>query len=167
MAPEALNAVDQHVDRERWSVLYRDAFPRVYRALVVALFDREAALDGLHDAFEEGLRKPPPDRRNMEGWLYRVALRKARRAWRRSARNVTLEFAPSTADGLDSTLDRLEIGRLLTMLTQRQREILVAHYYLGLRHEEIADALGIRSGTVAATINQAITRMRKVVNAGV
>jgi RNA polymerase sigma factor (sigma-70 family) len=155
--------VDQHVDRERWSVLYRDAFPRVYRALVVALFDREAALDGLHDAFEEGLRKPPPDIRNMEGWLFRVALRKARRAWRRSARNVTLEFAPTTSDGLERTLARLEIGRLLTMLTDRQREILVAHYYLGLRHEEIANALGIRPGTVAATINQAITRMRKAV----
>lgn len=27
------------VDRERWSALYRDAFPRVYRALVAALFD--------------------------------------------------------------------------------------------------------------------------------
>jgi RNA polymerase sigma factor (sigma-70 family) len=47
------------------------------------------------------------------------------------------------------------------MLTDRQREVLVAHYYLGLRHEEIADALGIRPGTVAATISQAIRRMRK------
>lgn len=142
-------------------MLYRDAFPRVYRALVAAFLDRDAALDGLHDAFEEGLRKPPGDEGNLEGWLYRVALRKARRVRRHSARIVTLEFAPSIDDGVDRTLDRLEIGRLLAMLTDRQREILVAHYYLGLRHDEIADALGIRPGTVAATINQAITRMRK------
>ena len=163
MPARSLEAVDPSLDRERWAVVYREAFPRVYRALVAALFDRDAALDGLHDAFEEGLRNPPPDQRNLDGWLYRVALRKARRAWRRSARHVTLEFAPAVADPSERTLDRLETGRLLAMLTQRQREILVAHYYLGLRHEEIADALGIRSGTVAATINQAITRMRKVV----
>jgi len=153
--------VERSADRERWSLLYRDAFPRVYRALVAALFDRDAALDALQDAFEEGLRKPPDDDRNIEGWLYRVAVRKARRAWRRSARNVTLEFEPSSPDSADRTLDRLEIGRLLAMLTERQRTILVAHYYLGLRHEEIADALSIRPGTVAATINQGISKMRK------
>jgi RNA polymerase sigma-70 factor (ECF subfamily) len=128
---------------------------------VAALFDREAALDALHDAFEEGLRRPPRDERNIEGWLYRVALRKARRAWRRTARNVSLAAAPTTPDSTDRTLDRLEIGRLLAMLTVRQREILVAHYFLGLRHDEIADLLAIRPGTVAATINQAISRMRR------
>ena len=148
-------------DRERWAVLYRDAFPRVYRALVAAFLDRDAALDGLHDAFEEGLRRPPSDKRNLEGWLYRVALRKARRGWRRSARNVTLEFAPSTDDGIDRTLDRLEIGRLLGMLTDRQRQIVVAHFFLELRHEDIADLLAIRPGTVAATISQAVGKMRK------
>jgi RNA polymerase sigma factor (sigma-70 family) len=153
--------VDLSRDRERWSALYRDGFPRVYRALVASLFDRDAALDALHDAFEEGMRDPPRDDRNVEGWLYRVALRKARRSWRRSARNVTLEFAPTTSDGVDRTLDRLEIGRLLAMLTDRQREILVAHYYLGLRHDEIASLLAIRPGTVAATINQALGKMRK------
>jgi RNA polymerase sigma factor (sigma-70 family) len=47
------------------------------------------------------------------------------------------------------------------MLTERQREIVIAHYFLGLRHAEIADLLAIRPGTVAATINQAISRMRK------
>jgi RNA polymerase sigma factor (sigma-70 family) len=133
----------------------------VYRALVAALFDRDAALDAIHDAFEEGLRRPPSDERNVEGWLYRVALRKARRSWRRSARNVTLAFAPRAPDELALTLDRVEIGRLLAMLSDRQREIVVAHYYLGLRHEEIADILAIRPGTVAATIHQAIARMRK------
>ena len=154
-------AVDHSGDGERWSVLYRDAFPRVYRALVASLFDREAALDALHDAFEEGLRRPPADDRNVEGWLYRVALRKARRAWRRSARHVTLEFAPASPDDTVRTLEQLEIGRLLAMLTQRQREIVVAHYFLGLRHDEIAEMLAIRPGTVAATIHQAIGRMRK------
>jgi DNA-directed RNA polymerase specialized sigma24 family protein len=52
---------------DEWSALYRNAFPTVYRALVAVLFDREAALDAIHDAFEQGLRKPDLDRRNIEG----------------------------------------------------------------------------------------------------
>ncbi len=153
--------MDLERDHQRWAVLYRDAFPRVYRALVAALFDREAALDALHDAFEEGLRSPPPDERNLPGWLYRVALRKARHARGREARHVTLAYAPRTPDAADRTLDRLEVGQLLEMLTARQREIVVAHYFLGLRHDEVATLLGVRPGTVAATIHQAIERMRK------
>ena len=64
---------------DQWGDLYDRAFPQVYRALVAATFDRDRALDGLHDAFEEGLRHPPHDDRNLEGWLYRVALKLAAR----------------------------------------------------------------------------------------
>ena len=53
--------------RERWAELYRRSFPDVYRALVATLLDRELALDALHDAFEEGLRRPPGDDRNLPG----------------------------------------------------------------------------------------------------
>jgi RNA polymerase sigma factor (sigma-70 family) len=64
-------------------------------------------------------------------------------------------------DPTEALLDRLEAGRLLSMLTQRQREIVVAHYYLGLTHAETAHLFGLRPGTVSATIAQALGRMRK------
>jgi RNA polymerase sigma factor (sigma-70 family) len=56
---------------------------------------------------------------------------------------------------------RLEVGQLLALLTERQRAIVVAHYYLGLTQEEIAGALGVRRGTVSATVSQSLARMRK------
>src|SRR5437868_7659132 len=115
---------------ERWAELYDRAFPQVYRALVAATFDRDRALDGLHDAFEEGLRHPPADDRNLEGWLYRVALRETRRGLFRAQRE-TAPVVGRTADDLPALLDRLEVGRLLGLLTERQRAIVVAHYYLG------------------------------------
>ena len=83
------------VDTERWQELYDRAFPQVYRALVAATLDRERALDGLHDAFEEGLRHPPDDGRNLEGWLYRVALRKTRRGIYRSLRETPMTELPA------------------------------------------------------------------------
>ena len=145
---------------ERWGDLYDRAFPQVYRALVAATFDRERALDGLHDAFEEGLRHPPHDDRNLEGWLYRVALRKTRRGLVRARRDVAIG-EPSSTDDIAAVIQRLEVGRLLALLTERQRAIVVAHYYLGLTQEEIAEALGIRRGTVSATVSQSLAHMRE------
>ena len=144
----------------RWAELYDRAFPQVYRALVAATFDRERALDGLHDAFEEGLRHPPRDDRNLEGWLYRVALRTTRRGLVRAQRE-SVRAEATTTDDIAAVLDRLECGRLLALLTERQRAIVVAHYYLGLTQDEIADALDIRRGTVSATVSQSLARMRE------
>ncbi len=148
------------ITAERWSELYDRAFPQVYRALVAATFDRERALDGLHDAFEEGLRHPPPDDRNLEGWLFRVALRTTRRGLFRARREAPIGER-AARDDIAAMIDRLEVGRLLALLTPRQRAIVVAHYYLGLTQEEIAGALGIRRGTVSATVSQSLARMRE------
>ena len=145
---------------QRWGDLYDRAFPNVYRALVAATLDRERALDGLHDAFEEGLRNPPADNRNLEGWLYRVALRKTRRSLLRVFRERPMTEI-SSEDSTLALLQRLEVGRLLVLLTERQRAIVVAHYYLGLSQEEIAEALGVRRGTVSATVSQSLARMRE------
>ena len=145
---------------EGWGQLYDRAFPQVYRALVAATFDRERALDGLHDAFEEGLRHPPAHDGNLEGWLYRVALRKTRRGLFRARREEPIGEG-SSKDEVAAIIQRLEVGRLLALLTERQRAIVVAHYYLGLTQEEIAEALGIRRGTVSATVSQSLAHMRE------
>jgi RNA polymerase sigma-70 factor (ECF subfamily) len=142
-----------------WEELYVESFPRVYRAVLATVRDREAAKDALQHAFLEGLRRPPPRNQNLPGWLFRVAVRKARREPRLLP---LLGFgAREVDDPTEALLDRLEAGRLLSMLTQRQREIVVAHYYLGLTHAETAHLFGVRPGTVSATIAQALGRMRK------
>jgi RNA polymerase sigma factor (sigma-70 family) len=145
------------VSRERWAELYRYSFPKVYRALVATLLNAELAREALHHAFLVGLERPLEDR-NPEGWLYRVALRHARRP---SLRHFPL-LREVRADGPErEVLDRIEVGQLLLLLTQRQRSIVVAHYYLGFTQNEIAEMLEVSRGTVGATISAALTRMRR------
>jgi RNA polymerase sigma-70 factor, ECF subfamily len=142
-----------------WEELYTESFPRVYRAVLATVRDREVAKDAVQQAFLEGLRRPPPREENLAGWLFRVAMRKARR----EPRHLPLiGLGPREVnDPTEELMDRLEAGRLLSMLTRRQREIVVAHYYLGLTHAETARLFGLRPGTVSATIAQALGRMRK------
>jgi RNA polymerase sigma factor (sigma-70 family) len=151
------------VTPERWEAIYRRSFPRVFRALVATLFDGEASRDALQQAFLVGLERPPQDR-NPEGWLYKVALRHARRPSR-----VLTGFLPRPA-GTESDelrlLRRLEVGQLLSLLTERQRSIIVAHYYLGFTQVEIASLLNVSRGTVGATISHALARMRQEASNG-
>jgi RNA polymerase sigma factor (sigma-70 family) len=146
-------------DPERWEVLYRRSFPDVYRAVLGTVFDPEIALDAVQDAFEVGLRRPPADDTNLVGWLYRVAVR---RALRRRLRRPPAMLGADYPDELERSMTRIETKTLLELLTPRQRSIVVAHYFLGLRQEEIAEMFGVRRGTVGATIAHALARMREV-----
>jgi RNA polymerase sigma factor (sigma-70 family) len=149
--------------RGRWEDLYRREFPRVYRAVAAVLRDSDAALDAVHEAFAEGLRRPPADDENLAGWLFRVAVRHARRADHRYRRVIAAHMRRSVVpdqDELHAVLDRIEVDQLLRTLTERQRGIVVAQFYLGLDRAEIARLFGIQPGTVAATLAQAKARLR-------
>ena len=153
--------MDSDSGRRRWSETYRDEFPRVYRALCAVIRNADVARDALHDAFLEGVRTPPARADNLAGWLFRVALRRSRRGpYRSGLRELIESVTPATRDEIADALDRMEVSRLLGMLSERQRAMVVAQYYLGLDQEEIARLFGVRRGTVAATLAQAKARMR-------
>jgi len=149
-------------DELDWERLYRTVYPSVYRALVATLLDADLASDSLQEAFVAGLDRPPLHDTNVAGWLFRVAVRKAVRSRRRpTLRLKDAARVPSERNQVDALLDRLSVGQLLRMLSPRQRSIVVAFFYLDQTQEQIAELLGIRRGTVAATISQALARMRK------
>jgi RNA polymerase sigma-70 factor, ECF subfamily len=149
--------------RDRWEEIYRQEAPTVFRALLATLRDREAARDALHEAFLEGIARPPAHDQNLPGWLFRVALRKSRRGPYRPMLALFGDAVrvPEGPDVVAAALDRMEAGRLLALLTERQRAMVIAQYYLGLPQQDIARLFSVRRGTVAATLAQALLRMRR------
>ena len=142
-------AIEKRMTREEndstaaWETVFRRSYPSVYRALVAELLDAHLA-----------------------GWLFRVALRRARRIRGfglplRLDELVGALREPEIPAETEALLDRLEVGELLRLLTRRQRAVVVGHYYLALTQQEIADALGVRRGTVGATLSQALQHMRR------
>lgn len=153
--------MDSDQNESAWAETYRDEFPRVYRALCAVIRNADVARDALQDAFLEGVRRPPARSDNIPGWLFRVALRRARRGpYQSTLRGLVETLVPAARDEIAEALDRMEVARLLGMLSERQRAMVVAQYYLGLDQEDIARLFGVRRGTVAATLAQAKARMR-------
>ena len=54
----------------------------------------------------------------------------------------------------------LDLADALAELTERQRLVLFLRYYGDLDYRQIAETLGLKPGTIAATIHQAQERLR-------
>lgn len=70
--------------------------------------------------------------------------------------------APSAEYSALTELDRSAVMSALRLLPQRQREVLVLRFYLGLREGQIAATMGITKGTVKVHVARAMTAMRDV-----
>lgn len=133
-------------------------YARVLRALMGYARRHDLAEDALQDAVERALATGT-EIRQMDAWLYGVAVRRLRRrAWRiRLERPLTLlvsTIAPPS-------VDRLIVLELLDVLTERQRAFVLGRYYLDLSYAKLAETLDVSTGTATATVTQALARMRE------
>lgn len=134
-----------------------DALPRTFRALVAMGARPDEAEDAVQEAAVRALGSSHAIER-LDGWLFVVALRiwRARRVRDRLLR--PLEWLRASTPGPDAT--GVTLLSELARLPERQRQVMVARYVLGLSQKETATALGIAQGTVTATQVQATRRLR-------
>jgi RNA polymerase sigma factor (sigma-70 family) len=79
---------------------------------------------------------------------------------RRRVTDVAVETLGAARNDIDFAIERADLLAALRTLPERQRAVVVARYYYDLSYEEIAKAFAIRTGTVGATLSQALARLR-------
>jgi RNA polymerase sigma-70 factor, ECF subfamily len=72
---------------------------------------------------------------------------------------------PATQDGTKTVADRDQLQRGFRRLKPEQRAVVVLHFYVGLPVPEIANTLGIASGTVKSRLHYATTILRGALEA--
>ena len=94
--------------------------------------------------------------------MYVVATNEARREWRREQRVApTVSAVASIVDDASGTVaTTLDVRAALAQLTDRQRAAVVLRYVADLPLAEIAEVMGCATGTVKATLHQALAHMR-------
>jgi RNA polymerase sigma-70 factor, ECF subfamily len=146
---------------ERWAALYTQLRPNLMRALAATCGTYEGVEDAIQEAFASALKQAPADLRSPEAWLFVVALNKMRNQQRRTRLAVRLRLtAPAQPHELDDALRRADVVSALQKLTSRERDLLIAKYYVGMSQEEIAQYMGIARGTVASGVSRAAARFR-------
>lgn len=143
---------------------YESYFDRVGRALVLAGADRDQAREVTQEAFTRALRhwRKVKDMDRPDGWVYVVAMNQLRDKWRRNERHRKRPPAldDDAADNTSAVATRLSVREAIATLPPRQRQAVVLRYLADLPLADVADAMGCATGTVKATLHQAMQRMR-------
>jgi RNA polymerase sigma-70 factor (ECF subfamily) len=140
-------------------VLYRSRFDVFARVAASVTHDAERARDAVQEAFATAVRKRGSFRGDgpLEAWVWRIVLNAARSDVRSSAAIGDLD-EPGATNGHPE--EDAELRAALALLPERQRTAVFLRYYADLDYAAIGEALGIATGTVAATLNAAHTALR-------
>ena len=133
------------------------AFVRVAHAIVG---HEQSARDVVHDGFVLAVRNRDRvrDDRALEPWVWRIVVNEARKRRARESRFAIGEERESASEA-PTALD-VDVRALVAALPERQRLALFLRYYADLDYTSIAVALGVKPGTVAATLNAAHAALR-------
>jgi RNA polymerase sigma-70 factor (ECF subfamily) len=141
--------------------LYKERFRAFLLPVTAMLGDGEAALDVVQEAFALALRRRRTFRGEgtLEAWVWRIVMNSAR-DWLRANRVRSSDLLREQEMTMPLEPDEL-IRQLLLALPERQRLTVFLRYYADLSYDQIAEALGVQSGTVAASLNAAHTSLRR------
>lgn len=116
------------------------------------------------DAVQEGLARALAGRTSfrasgtLEAWLWNVVVNAARNLAARTPQIAEAQEGTAELAALEADLGG--IRTLLADLPERQRLVLFLRYYADLDYATIGRVLGIRRGTVSATLHQAHAALR-------
>jgi RNA polymerase sigma-70 factor (ECF subfamily) len=126
--------------------------------------DRDAAQDIVQETMLDAWRgfARLRDTGKAGAWLFTILRRKALAHRRACRRDTTLTedlpaVGPESGAVLVGTIVREQMGRL----TPDDRDVLAGKYLLGLSYAELAEALGVKEGTVAVRCFRAKERLRE------
>lgn len=137
--------------------VYRNQYPVFVRVATAIVGDADLAGDAVHDGFVRAVRHRRRFRGgSLEGWIWRIVVNAARRR-RADERRARVE-PPGPHPAAPS--ENGDLRALVASLPERQREALFLRYYADLDYRSIADALGVKPGTVAAHLHAAHATLR-------
>jgi len=159
-------------DHDAFAALAQLTSDRMYVLAARILRDSDLAEDALQSALISVWRQLPglrdPDR--FEAWIRKVLVHacyaeaRRRRSWAANVRVLPVD-GPAGPDELISVADRDALDRAFRRLTVEQRAVFVLHHHIGLPLVEIAETLGIPSGTARSRLHYATRVLRAAIEA--
>jgi RNA polymerase sigma factor (sigma-70 family) len=151
------------VDFEEW---YGEQHGGLVRTLILVAPSQDLARDCADEAFSRAYAKweRVSTMTNPIGWTYRVAVNVLRRRVRRHRIETTLLQARVPRDVTeDLVIPDEELWAAVRALPERQRLAIALRYVADLTEADVAEAMGVRPGTAAATLSKARAQLSKQV----
>ncbi|HET7689982.1 MAG TPA: SigE family RNA polymerase sigma factor [Nocardioidaceae bacterium] len=141
--------------------LYAASYRRLLAQLIGVTGSVAEAEDAVQEAFVRGLDRPARllGADNPEAWLRTVAVNLARSRWRRAQRLLGLAPRLVERPREDDPDDSVLLVQALRHLPAGQREAIALHHLADLTVEQVADVLGVPTGTVKARLTRGRTAL--------
>lgn len=147
------------IDEAALEQLYRERYVGYCNALATITGSRESARDAVQEGFARALRSRSRFRGgSLAAWVWRIAVNAAHEQRRREPTS-SLNGVPDVAP-LDGERDPA-VAEALRQLPPRRRLIVFLRYFADFSYAEIAEAMGITEGTVAAALSEGHASLRE------
>lgn len=154
---------------DRFSRFVASASPSLLRTAYLLLGDWPSAEDAIQIALLRTYRHWERIESGPDGYVWTVVVNACRDEVRRRKRRPEIATDPAVLPertsgepaAEEAVLDRYNVAPALRQLPQRQRELLVLRYLIGLSAREVAVIVGAAEGTVRSGTSRALDGLRQ------
>lgn len=154
-------------DERAFTQLYLESYSLVYNYVFRRMGGSAAAEDVVAEAFLLAARsfaRFDPSRAKFSTWVTRIALNCMASHYRREHELVSLDELPDvfpSGEDEQAAFDNQDLAtRLLAVLDDDERQIVLKKYRDGMRNVEIAAELDMNASTVSTVVSRAVAKMR-------
>ncbi|HEY6290734.1 MAG TPA: RNA polymerase sigma factor [Terriglobia bacterium] len=155
-----------HMDEQTFRVFYEKTSRPLWSYLCRISGDTSLAEDLVQESYYRFLRADLKldDEAYQKNYLFRIGTNLARDHWRRLPRREQPQVEATEDVTTDDRIaervqQRSDLGRALEQLKPRERQILWLAYVEGSSHKEIAEMVGLRSGSIRLLLFRARRKM--------
>jgi len=155
-------------DAQEFTRLYRESYPKVYGYICRRMEGDPATEDVVAEAYllaARSFHQYDPSLAQFSTWVTRIAINCMVSHYRRERPLASLDELPehvdSWVDESDVIVDRELVNRLMGVLDERDRQLVIMKYREGRRNVEIAQELGMNPSTVSTVLSRAVAKMRE------
>jgi RNA polymerase sigma-70 factor (ECF subfamily) len=162
-------ATTESISKERAEQIFNQYSDFVYKIALFLVKSKTQAEDITQETFIQvfkkyhlyDLKKP------IEPWIYKITVNISHNMYRK---NRWLSFIGQYQDQQSNELlediffkdqEKAELWEKINNLSQKSREVIVLHFYLGMKLNEVSTALDIPLGTCKSRLNTALNALRK------
>jgi len=161
--------LNNELSKEKAEMIFEEHSNYVYRVALFLSKSKELADDITQETFIQVFRKfyTVDSSKPIQPWIYKVTLNVTRNMLRKQKWLKFMGKLPekTSLDLVETTVlkteEENELWTEISNLNLKSREIVILHFYSGMKLKEISVTLGIPLGTCKSRLNTALNTLRK------